>query len=232
MDNTNNQTTNTEVSTNTTPVQNTVSAQPVNATAVQPQVQSNVNVNPVLIQEQQPVAPVQQPVQQPVTQVQPAQVGSVPVQQSQQVSPTPVAPVTPEQSVQPQVTQPQPAVVNPAPPTPPMTEVAPMPVTPTQEEIISTHKKTHSNTILFIIVIILIVFVLLMDNILDFVDKNIINKVPNNQNTSENLLNGFLKIEDKTGYLKVNNIKFYNVKKGNGTNIILNYEPYKTTSKI
>ena len=218
MDNTNNQTTNTEVSTNTTPVQNTVSAQPVNATAVQPQVQSNVNVNPVLIQEQQPVAPVQQPVQQPVTQVQPAQVGSVPVQQSQQVSPTPVAPVTPEQSVQPQVTQPQPAVVNPAP--------------PTQEEIISTHKKTHSNTILFIIVIILIVFVLFMDNILDFVDKNIINKVPNNQNTSENLLNGFLKIEDKTGYLKVNNIKFYNVKKGNGTNIILNYEPYKTTSKI
>ena len=232
MDNTNNQTTNTEVSTNTTPVQNTVSAQPVNATAVQPQVQSNVNVNPVLIQEQQPVAPVQQPVQQPVTQVQPAQVGSVPVQQSQQVSPTPVAPVTPEQSVQPQVTQPQPAVVNPAPPTPPMTEVAPMPVTPTQEEIISTHKKTHSNTILYIIVIILILFVLFMDNILDFVDKNIINKVPNNQNTSENLLNGFLKIEDKTCYLKVNNIKFYNVKKGNGTNIILNYEPYKTTSKI
>ena len=218
MDNTNNQTTNTEVSTNTTPVQNTVSAQPVNATAVQPQVQSNVNVNPVLIQEQQPVAPVQQPVQQPVTQVQPAQVGSVPVQQSQQVSPIPVAPVTPEQSVQPQVTQPQAAVVNPTP--------------PTQEEIISTHKKTHSNTILFIIVIILIVFVLFMDNILDFVDKNIINKVPNNQNTSENLLNGFLKIEDKTGYLKVNNIKFYNVKKGNGTNIILNYEPYKTTSKI
>lgn len=232
MDNTNSQATNTEVSANTASVQNTVPAQPVNATAVQPQVQVNAALNSASVQSQQPVAPVQQPVQQPVTPVQPLQVGPVPVQQPQQVSPTPVAPVTPEQPAQPQVAQPQPSIVNPVPPIPPMVEVAPMPVTPTQEEVISTHKKTHSNTILFIIVIILIVFVLFMDNILDFVDKNIINKVPNNQNTSENLLNGFLKIEDKTGYLKVNNIKFYNVKRGNGTNIILNYEPYKTTSKI
>ena len=155
MDNTNSQATNTEVSANTASVQNTVPVQPVNATAVQPQAQVNVALNSAPVQSQQPVAPVQQPVQQPVTPVQPLQVGPLPAQQPQQVSPTPVAPVTPEQPVQPQVAQPQPSIVNPVPPAPPMVEVAPMPVTPTQEEVISTHKKTHSNTILFIIVIIL-----------------------------------------------------------------------------
>ena len=54
-------------------------------------------------------------------------------------------------------------------------EVAPMEATPMDEQIISTYKKKSSNTILYILVILLIIFVLFMDNILEFVNKNIIN---------------------------------------------------------
>lgn len=111
-------------------------------------------------------------------------------------------------------------------------EVAPMEATPMDEQIISTYKKKSSNTILYILVILLIIFVLFMDNILEFVNKNIINVVPNNPNTSENLIDGYLKLEEKTGYIKVNNIKYYNIKKSNDTNIILNYESYKNSSNI
>ena len=46
------------------------------------------------------------------------------------------------------------------------------------------------------------------------------------------MISGFLKLEEKSGYIKVNNIKYYNVKKSNETNIILNYEPYKNSSNI
>ena len=111
-------------------------------------------------------------------------------------------------------------------------EVAPMEATPMDEQIISTYKKKSSNTILYILVILLIIFVLFMDNILEFVNKNILNVVPNNPNTSENLIDGYLKLEEKTGYIKVNNIKYYNIKKSNDTNIILNYESYKNSSNI
>lgn len=110
--------------------------------------------------------------------------------------------------------------------------VAPMEVTPMEEQVITTHKKKNNNTIVFILVILLIVFVLFMDPILEFINKNIINTVPSNNNTSENLIDGFLKLEDNTGYIKVNNIKYYNIRKTNGTSIILNYEPYKNSSNI
>ena len=140
-------------------------------------------------------------------------------------------------TVQPQVVpspaiEPQPAVATPIQEQPPMQEVAPMEAAPMEEHIISTHKKKTSNTIMFVLVIILILFVLFMDPIIEFVSNNLINTVPNNPNTSENLIGGFLKLEEKTGYIKVNNVKYYNVKKGSGTNIILNYEPYKNSSNI
>lgn len=152
-----------------------------------------------------------------------------PVTETQQVN---VAQTTePTRTVQPQAV-PSPAVVTPMPEAPAMPEVAPMEAAPMEEHIISTHKKKTSNTIMFVLVIILILFVLFMDQIKEFISDNIINTVPNNPNTSENLIGGFLKLEEKTGYIKVNNIKYYNVKKGSGTNVILNYEPYKNSSNI
>lgn len=141
----------------------------------------------------------------------------------------------PVQSVQPQTVaaptvQPTPAILMPE--MPAMPEVAPMEAAPMEEQVISTHKKKTSNLIMYILVIILILFVVFIDPIKEFITDKIIDFKPNNPNTSENLISGFLKLEEKSGYIKVNNIKYYNVKKGDGTNIILNYEPYKNSSNI
>jgi len=141
----------------------------------------------------------------------------------------------PVQSVQPQtVAAPtvQPTPETPMPEMPAMPEVAPMEAAPMEEQVISTHKKKTSNLIMYILVIILILFVVFIDPIKEFITDKIIDFKSNNPNTSENLISGFLKLEEKSGYIKVNNIKYYNVKKSNETNIILNYEPYKNSSNI
>lgn len=141
----------------------------------------------------------------------------------------------PVQSVQPQtVVAPtvQPTPATPMPEMPAMPEVAPMEAAPMEEQVISTHKKKTSNLIMYILVIILILFVVFIDPIKEFITDKIIDFKPNNPNTFENLISGFLKLEEKSGYIKVNNIKYYNVKKSNETNIILNYEPYKNSSNI
>lgn len=141
----------------------------------------------------------------------------------------------PVQSVQPQtVAAPtvQPTPETPMPEMPAMPEVAPMEAAPMEEQVISTHKKKTSNLIMYILVIILILFVVFIDPIKEFITDKIIDFKPNNPNTFENLISGFLKLEEKSGYIKVNNIKYYNVKKSNETNIILNYEPYKNSSNI
>ena len=144
-------------------------------------------------------------------------------------------PAQPVEAVQPQaVVAPtvQPAPATPMPEAPAMIEVAPMEAAPMGEQVISTHKKKTSNLIMYILVIILILFVVFIDPIKEFITDKITDFKPNNPNTSENLIGGFLKLEEKTGYIKVNNIKYYNVKKSNGTNIVLNYEPYKNSSSI
>lgn len=141
----------------------------------------------------------------------------------------------PVQSVQPQTLAAptvQPTPETPMPEMPAMPEVAPMEAAPMEEQVISTHKKKTSNLIMYILVIILILFVVFIDPIKEFITDKIIDFKPNNPNTSENLISGFLKLEEKSGYIKVNNIKYYNVKKSNETNIILNYEPYKNSSNI
>ena len=122
----------------------------------------------------------------------------------------------PVQSVQPQtVAAPtvQPTPATPMPEMPAMPEVAPMEAAPMEEQVISTHKKKTSNLIMYILVIILILFVVFIDPIKEFITDKIIDFKPNNPNTSENLISGFLKLEEKSGYIKVNNIKYYNVKK-------------------
>ena len=136
----------------------------------------------------------------------------------------PVESIQPQTVVAPAV---QPTHTTPMPEAPTMPEVAPM-----EEQVISTNKKKTSNLIMYILVIILILFVVFIDPIREFITDKVTNFKPNNPNTSENLISGFLKLEEKTGYIKVNNIKYYNVKKSNGTNIILNYEPYKNSSSI
>lgn len=144
-------------------------------------------------------------------------------------TPQPVEAVQPQTVVAPTV---QPSPVTPMPEAPAMPEVAPMEAAPMEEQVISTHKKKTSNLIMYVLVIILILFVVFIDPIKEFITDKITDFKPNNPNTSENLIGGFLKLEEKTGYIKVNNIKYYNVKKSNGTNIVLNYEPYKNSSSI
>ena len=141
----------------------------------------------------------------------------------------------PVQSGQPQtVAAPtvQPTTATPIPEMTAMPEFAPMEAAPMEKQVISTHKKKTSNLIMYILVIILILFVVFIDPIKEFITDKIIDFKPNNPNTSENLISGFLKLEEKSGYIKVNNIKYYNVKKSNESNIILNYEPYKISSNI
>lgn len=210
MDNTNN-VNNGVNNENTVPVNN--------GTLVVNTQQEVVNAGTVTAQNQ-PTAPTES--QTPVTEAQQVNVGQT---------------TEPTGTVQPQVVpspaiEPQPAVAIPIQEQPPMQEVAPMEAAPMEEQVISTHKKKTSNLIMYILVIILILFVVFIDPIKEFITDKIIDFKPNNPNTSENLISGFLKLEEKSGYIKVNNIKYYNVKKSNETNIILNYEPYKNSSNI
>ena len=205
-------------------------------------IQNQVNTNVVPAQPQ--VVPVQQPVvtSQPVqsTPVQPVQTPVVPVQ-STPVQPvqTPVAPVQSvpvQQPVAPVVENSIPiaaeaTVINNDIPVAAEAEVIPSAAAPTivEEQIVldNSEKKSGSNFILIILVLLLIVGLMYAEEIMTFVENNIISSNPTGvgEGTGDSLVGGYILLNDVSGNMTVNSIKFYNFKKNSDNfSIGLNYE--------
>ncbi len=174
----------------------------------------------------QPVAPTPMPAP---AQVQPvAPVSSTPVSQEESPFFTPVS-VQPE--VQAQVVLPEITPATPAPQEAPVQEVNNNENVQTNNkeslEVIETGKKNKaSNAVLIIFLVLLILFVFNIDTVISIYEQfkesnNVTN--PNNKDTN-NLTDGFILINDNTSFQKLNDIKFYNFRKSQGTGITFSYE--------
>lgn len=104
-------------------------------------------------------------------------------------------------------------------------------VTPTENTennmtVVDTEKKKTSSIGIIILLIILVLFVVFIDPISEMIETNFISKDPVsvNNSTGNNLVNGYIMIDDNNGFIKLEEIKFYNFKKTGNNNILLNYE--------
>ena len=102
-------------------------------------------------------------------------------------------------------------------------------ITPIINEI-NTSKKQNSNTPFFIVLFLIIICVLFSDKIINFVTNGESN-IGKNNTVSSNLVNGYIKINDKDNYMTSNNIKFYNFRISTDS-ILLNYMPSKNITNI
>jgi len=161
----------------------------------------------------------------------PPQTTPAQVPQSTQPSvaqPTPM-PATPSSVVKP-TPMPAPAgnVVNPTQLSSQPAQVPPIPSAANQElTVVNTTKKRTSNIILIIFLILMILVVFNIDTVLKYYDNYMktgsLTKDTNEQST-DNLVSGYILINDNSSSMKVNNINFYNFRKKNDTMLTFNYE--------
>lgn len=155
--------------------------------------------------------------------------GNVPVQQPQPAVTNEVQVGVPSASV---VPNPVPEEVVPA---PVQNEVIPgptpeeaIPASNTEQVILETApKKAGGNFMLIVVVLLLVLAVVYIDDVIQFIEENIIATNPTDVSDadSDNLVGGYILLNDTTGSMKVNSIKFYNFKKNNDKfTVTLNYE--------
>ncbi len=170
---------------------------------IQNQTSSNVDLNTVPVQQTVPVpTSTEIPVQQ-----------TVPVVNS---VPAPAAPVSSDIPVAAEA----PVIDNTVPTGAPV-------IAEEQVVLDNSQKKSGSNFILIVIVLLLVVALMYAEEIMQFVETNIIATNPTgvDDGNGDNLIDGFILLDDVTGSIKVNSIKFYNFKKNNEKfSIGLNYE--------
>lgn len=185
----------------------------VNPQVVQPQAvaQPVPTVQPQVVA--QAVGPVQaQPVAQAVVQTQP-------VQAAPAVQPVPASPVASSEIP----TAAEATVID--------NNVPSAGVVPTVEEeqvvLDNSQKKSGSNFILIVLVLLLIVGLMYAEEIMQFVENNIIASDPTGvgDGNGDSLVGGYLLLNDVNGNMTVRTIKFYNLKKNSSNFTIgLNYE--------
>ena len=157
-------------------------------------------------------------------------------QPTQNVTPTPM-PAQPGQTVTP-TPMPAQGVVNPNPtnlntnPVNPNTTptVVPPNIPPSSANqevtVINTNKSKSSNLILYILLILMVLFVLNIDTIIKYYD-NYVNtgslKGNTTENNTDNLVEGYVLINDSTGSIKLDSINFYNFRKSGDINLTFNY---------
>lgn len=98
-----------------------------------------------------------------------------------------------------------------------------------EEEIIldNSQKKSTSNVILIFVVLLVVVSLMYAEEIMQFVQDNIIASNPTGvgEGNGDNLVGGYILLDDNTSSIKVHSIKFYNFKKNASKfSIGLNYE--------
>ena len=121
-------------------------------------------------------------------------------------------------------------------PTAAPTEVVPMPAQTTTTDsvvVVSNEKrKTASNFILIVLALGLVAFVFFIDEVIDYFETNILPNTPfaskvvnNNTNStgSDNLVDGFIKIDDSSSFFWYEKIKFYNIVKSGNSSILVGY---------
>lgn len=224
------------------PAQNVTSVGPTQMSESQVVVQPTVESTPVINSNitsmpTQNVAPIAStPVSTPVVsaEVTPSVTQSV---SNEAVTPTVEdSPFFTPESVQPTVETP--AVLPTSTPVPEVTQETvvsqqpveqedPTPNNQSEVEVIQTAPKNKaSNAVLFIILILLIVFVINIDTVISMYEQYTSTKTisnPTNKNT-DNLIDGFILINENTSSIKISNIKFYNFKKSQGKGITFSYE--------
>lgn len=104
-----------------------------------------------------------------------------------------------------------------------------------EKEVVNTSHKSSSGIFIFILIILIVLFIYKIDDIVDYFDNNFSSSNSNNdKQSSDNSLDGFIKVDVNEGFIKVENIKFYNFKKKDGT-VSYNYEStkkYTTTDEL
>ena len=147
----------------------------------------------------QPVQPAQQPVQQPVQQ------------------PSQVVQSTPSMQTPASLTGASPKLTIPP---------APSPANPEEVTVVNTTKTKGSNIILIIFLALLILFVFNIDTVLKYYDNYVKTgslTIDTDSANTDNLVNGYILIDDSTGSIKLENINFYNFRKSGNLVISLNY---------
>ncbi len=111
--------------------------------------------------------------------------------------------------------------------TPVINEVAPV------TEVNTNKSKSGGNVLFFIIVIILLLSVFFIDDIVDLLTSDnyqYLNGITPDK-TSNNLLDGFIKIGENDSFMKLEKIKFYDFKKTTTDTISFSYVSDKSVSK-
>ena len=156
------------------------------------------------------------------------------------VSPTPM-PASPTQNyasqpqAQPTQTVPQTPVQNNTIQTPasltgesPKLNVPVTPSVPSPQEVtvVNTTKSKASNFILIVFLILLVVFVYNIDTVLKYYDNYMKTgslKIDTNTTNTDNLVNGYILIDDSTGSIRLEKINFYNFRKSGSLTVSFNY---------
>ena len=213
-----------------TPVQNT--AQSVMQTSVQP-------VQTQLVQAQQPQAPSTQqttlaaPSKEAQTTISGAVEGMTQV--TENASDTPVVPETPanvDNGIREEVKL-DTSIAMEGVPTINNSNVSV--VVPTHEQkdiseisnqaVINTQKNKTSNTIIIVLLIIMAGCVFFIDDILGFFNTNFAPSIKDNkeEELSNNLIDGYIKLGDPVAYMKTGGIKFYNFSLSETNKVILSF---------
>lgn len=112
-----------------------------------------------------------------------------------------------------------------------VTEANPTQETQTIEEIttqteVNTQKSKTSNLIIVIILLVIAVCIYFMDDIMSFFTTTFIPAIKNNtkeEDTSGNLIDGYIKLGDSSSFMKMGGIKFYNFTTSEQNKIIFSY---------
>lgn len=148
------------------------------------------------------------------------------------VVPTPM-PANPQEVVTPtpMPANPQNNVVNPIPLS--NNPVAQNVVTPKQN-VINTSKKRSNHIFLFIVIILIALFIYYIDDVLVYFNQNFTPVIRSDikENASANLIDGYIKINEENAYIKLKGIKFSNVKKNSENAIFLTYISDRNYSNV
>lgn len=99
-----------------------------------------------------------------------------------------------------------------------------------EPEVINTVKSKGSNILLFIVIIILVFFAINIDKVAEMYENYMkTGSLTEIQGTTNNTTDaGYIKIDDSTSSMKLNDVNFYNFRKDASNNSIsLNYESYQ-----
>lgn len=110
-------------------------------------------------------------------------------------------------------------------------EAAPTQETKSIEEIsvqteVNTQKSKTSNVIIIVILLFIAAFIFFMDDIMSFFNATVLPMIKNDvkkEDTSGNLVDGYIRLGDPSSFMKMSGIKFYNFTTSEQNKVIFSY---------